>query len=189
MIKRHLFSQMGFRRLAAAVAIAVTATTMLFTSAAQAVPMLPANSTVPESQVLQVRDGCGQGLRFSERRGGCVEDFDGGPGYDRGPPRDYDRRPPPPVVYERRPPPQEYYGRGPGYRDPRGPTVPDCGRGMRFSNSRQACVCIEGAVDDRGNNDVAAGALVGGVVGAIVGSAIQSEANRPQQPGANGRHP
>jgi hypothetical protein len=177
MIERRHFSAAGFRRLFAMVAIGATAT--LLTATAQATPMTPAKSAVTESQVLQVRDGCGRDMRYSERRGGCVEDFDGGPpGPYRGPP-DYDRRPPPPD-YDRRPPP-DYRG-GPDYRgDPRGPAMPDCGRGMRFSNSRQACVRIEGAVEDRGNDDVATGALIRGAVGALVGSAIQNDANRPQQ--------
>lgn len=169
MIERH-FSGTVFCRLFAAAAMA--AATLLGASA-QAAPMPLATGMVVESQVLQVRDGCGRDMRYSERRGGCVEDFDGGPGYDRGPPG-YDRRPPPPD-YDRRPPPPAYGG--PDYRgDPRG--VPDCGRGMRFSNSRQACVRIEGAVDDRGNNDVVTGALIGGAVGALVGSAIQNDAGR-----------
>ncbi|MDB5653495.1 MAG: hypothetical protein JWQ94_1108 [Tardiphaga sp.] len=144
---------------------------IVLADSAQAGPMPLAHGAVMESPLLQVRDGCGQGMRYSERREGCVEDFDRGPpGYDRGPP-------PPP--FDRRPPPE--YGRGPDYRDQRGPEMPDCGRGMRYSNRLQGCVRIEGAVEDRGNNDVATGALVGGAVGALIGSAIQNDANRAQQ--------
>lgn len=170
MIKPGAFHPTGWLRLLALVAIVLSGAVTLPANDSSAAPMSAATIGATQPQVLQVRDGCGRGLRFSERRGACVEDFDDAPGYDRGPPRDYDRRPPP-VVYDRRPPAPEYYRE-------RGPVAPDCGRGMRFSNSRQACVRIEGAVDDRDNNDVAAGALVGGVVGALVGSAIQNEANR-----------
>jgi hypothetical protein len=158
--------QMIERRLAMACAVVG-----FLTTGAQAAP-LSMQSTTVASEIIQVRDGCGQGMRYSERRDACVEDFDRGPrGYD-------DRRPPPPPSgYDRRPP--QDYGRGPDYRgEQRGPMMPDCGRGMRFSNSRQACVRIEGAVDDRGNNDVATGALVGGVVGAVIGSAIRDDAER-----------
>jgi hypothetical protein len=50
-----------------------------------------------ESNMLLVRDGCGRGMRFSNRLQACVEDF------DRGPPRyygerDYYRGPPPRVI-------------------------------------------------------------------------------------------
>ncbi len=133
---------------------------------AQAAPLAPGKGHVAQTHVLQVRDGCGPGMRYSERRDACVEDFDRGPrGYDdRGPPPVYDRRPPPPPEY---------------YRGDARP-MPDCGRGMRFSNSRQACVPIEGRVDNRGDADVAAGALVGGAVGAIIGSAIRNDSG-PQQ--------
>jgi hypothetical protein len=175
MIERRHFSGTGVRRL---LAVAAMGATTLLGAATQAAPMPLVKSMATESHVLQVRDGCGRDMRYSERRGGCVEDFDGGPGYDRGPPG-YDRRPPPPD-YDRRPPPPPAYGGGPDYRgDPR--AMPDCGRGMRFSNSRQACVRIEGALDDRGDNDVATGALIGGVVGGLVGSAIQNDANRGQR--------
>lgn len=71
---------------------------------AQAAPLLFLPTEAATSPILQVRDNCGRGMRYSERRGGCVEDFGGGPrGYyeDRGPP-------PPPPMYDRRPPPPEY---------------------------------------------------------------------------------
>ena len=110
---------------------------------AQAAPLLLGKSAAAASHVLEVRDGCGRGMRFSERRGGCVEDFDGGPrGYyeDRG-------APPPPPMYDRRPPPPPEYSRRP----------------------------------DRGDGDVAAGALIGGVVGAMIGSSIRNDAEQQRR--------
>ena len=118
----------------------------------QAAPLMPAKDNAAETHVLQVRDGCGRGMRFSERRGGCVEDFDGGPrGYyeDRGPP-------PPPPMYDRRPPPPEY--------DRRPPPPPEYSRRP-----------------DRGDGDVAAGALIGGVVGAMIGSSIRNDAEQQRR--------
>lgn len=119
---------------------------------AQAAPLVPGKSQGVETHALQVRDGCGRGMRFSERRGGCVEDFDGGPrGYyeDRGPP-------PPPPMYDRRPPPPEY--------DRRPPPPPEYSRRP-----------------DRGDGDVAAGALIGGVVGAMIGSSIRNDAEQQRR--------
>lgn len=165
MIRKYCFSEV---RTLSAGALALVGVVAMSLTAAQAAPMQLGKASAVETHVVQVRDGCGQGMRYSDRRGGCVEDFDGGPrGYDdRGPP-------PPPPIYDRRPPPPEYY-RG----DAR--PMPDCGRGMRFSNSRQGCVPIEERVDNRGDADVAAGALVGGAVGAIIGSAIRNDSG-PQQ--------
>jgi hypothetical protein len=160
MIGRDTFSVT--RRLLAGAVVLMGATLTV----AQAAPLTPGKGLAVETHVLQVRDGCGPGMRYSERRDACVEDFDRGPrGYDdRGPPPVYDRRPPPPPEY---------------YRGDARP-MPDCGRGMRFSNSRQACVPIEERVESRGDADVAAGALVGGAVGAIIGSAIRNDSG-PQQ--------
>lgn len=151
------------RRLLAGAVVLMGVVTL---TAAQAAPLAPGKGHAVETHVLQVRDGCGPGMRYSERRDACVEDFDRGP-------RGYDDRVPPPV-YDRRPPPPPEYYRG----DAR--PMPDCGRGMRFSNSRQACVPIEERGDNRGDADVAAGALVGGAVGAIIGSAIRNDSG-PQQ--------
>lgn len=172
MILRYRFS--GIRP-AVVGALSLVGAVALSLTGAQAAPLLPGKGVTVASHVLQVRDGCGPGMRYSERRDACVEDFDrGSRGYDdRGPPPMYDRRPPPPE-YDRRPPPPPEYYRG----DAR--PMPDCGRGMRFSNSRQACVPIEERVDSRGDADVAAGALVGGAVGAIIGSAIRNDSG-PQQ--------
>ena len=44
---------------------------------ASASPLGLAKGTGIESQLLEVRDGCGRGMRFSNRRQACVEDFDG----------------------------------------------------------------------------------------------------------------
>lgn len=120
---------------------------------AQAAPLLPGKGADVTSHVLKVRDGCGRGMRFSERRGGCVEDFDGGPrGYyeDRGPP-------PPPPMYDRRPPPPEYDRRPP-------PPPPEYSRRP-----------------DRGDSDVAAGAIIGGAVGALIGSSIRNDADQQRR--------
>jgi hypothetical protein len=167
MIGRYWFSTT--RRLL----IGAIALTGAATSGLQAAPLAPGKGHSAETHILQVRDGCGPGMRYSDRRDACVEDFDGGPrGYDdrRPPPPMYDRRPPPPEYDRRPPPPPEYY------RSER--PMPDCGRGMRFSNSRQGCVPVEGVVDNRGNADVAAGAVVGGAVGALIGSAIRNDSNQ-----------
>lgn len=96
---------------------------------AVAAPLVVAKPASIESLTLPVRDGCGRGMRFSNSRQTCVEDFGEGGGYVEGP-RAYGDRP-----------------RGDGYRDgyrdvPR-IVAPDCGRGMRYSNSRQACVWID----------------------------------------------
>lgn len=173
MVHRSAFSNM--RLLAVGALTLVGAAAMSLASDAQAGPLPLGKGATIASHVVQVRDGCGPGMRYSDRRDACVEDFDGGPrGYDdRGPPPPpmYDRRPPPPE-YDRRPPPPPAYYRS----EPR--PMPDCGRGMRFSNSRQACVPVDDVVDNRGNGDVAAGALVGGAVGALIGSAIRNDADR-----------
>lgn len=116
---------------------------------AQAAPLASGKGHGIENHVLQVRDGCGRGMRYSDRRGGCVEDFDGGPrGYyeDRGPP-------PPPPMYDRRPPPPEY--------DRRPPPPPEYSRRP-----------------DRGDSDVAAGAIIGGAVGALIGSSIRNDGDQ-----------
>ena len=61
-------------------AAATLAMALAFTAAgpaadsASAAPLSPSQAVVP-SDVLQVRDGCGRGMRFSYRRDRCVEDF------------------------------------------------------------------------------------------------------------------
>lgn len=88
------------------VALAVAALPALIGEAV-ALPLAPARTVEVESQTLLVRDGCGRGMRFSERRQACVEDFDGGP------PR-FEREDP---EFRRGPPPPPRYGRD--YREPR----------------------------------------------------------------------
>ncbi|MDP2411604.1 MAG: hypothetical protein Q8M26_15125 [Pseudolabrys sp.] len=80
-----------------------------------------------DSQVLQVRDGCRRGYRYSYSRDRCVRDFD-------------DRRGPPPV---RRGPPVDpgvaiMQGIIGGAVAPRG--RPGCPRNMRWSDRRGQCV-------------------------------------------------
>jgi hypothetical protein len=87
---------------------------------------LPVASRQVDSAIVQVRDGCGPGMRYSNSRGGCVPDFVRGR---------------PPVYEERRGPPPRIY-RGDDYR--RGPPPPrvygGCPPGQRFSNGMQRCV-------------------------------------------------
>jgi hypothetical protein len=123
---------------------------VLFAGQTQALPLAPADAAVfkhiaQDSDVILVRDGCGRGMRFSNRRGGCVEDFNSAPRV---------------VVVPR--------GCGRGFRmTGRGDCVPvhggddasrvinsligqaiggggrrgdGCGPGLRFSNSRGRCV-------------------------------------------------
>lgn len=152
MALRYCFSQMRMLS-AGAFALVGAAAVSLTGGGAQAAPLLLGKGTAATLQVLQVRDGCGQGMRYSERRGGCVEDFDGGPrGYyeDRGPP-------PPPPMYDRRPPPPEYDRRPP-------PPPPEYSRRP-----------------DRGDSDVAAGAIIGGAVGALIGSSIRNDAEQQRR--------
>jgi hypothetical protein len=115
------------------VMLAVAAAGLLALAGGDAVaaPLLAgAKPAAVESHTLLVRDGCGRGMRFSNSRQTCVEDFgEGRGGYDEGP-RGYGDRPRGP-------------GYGDGYRDAPRVVVPDCGRGMRYSNSRQACVYID----------------------------------------------
>jgi hypothetical protein len=97
-----------------AFAVAVGSMTLLSSGSAGALPVLSGESAASavESNLLLVRDGCGRGMRYSNRRGGCVPD-------------DYGRGPPPPPYYA--PPPPRL-------------VIPVCPPGQRFSNRRQACV-------------------------------------------------
>ena len=80
-----------------------------------------------DSHLMQVRDGCGRGFRYSNRRGRCVEDFDDrrGPPVRRGPPGD------PGVAIM-----QGIIGGA--MMAPRG--RPACPRHMRWSERRNGCV-------------------------------------------------
>jgi hypothetical protein len=127
---RRLLARAQASRLLIVAAVAAAGLSALICSDAVAAPLAAAMPAGVESPTLQVRDGCGRGMRFSNSRQACVEDFGEGRGggYDEGPRRYGDR------------PRGDGEGRGYGYRDaPR----PDCGPGMRFSNSRQACVYID----------------------------------------------
>ena len=56
-------------------AFAIGLMTMLFAIDAGAAPLGPVNAqSAVESNLTLVRDGCGRGMRFSERRNACVED-------------------------------------------------------------------------------------------------------------------
>jgi hypothetical protein len=133
----------------AALALAVGAMVLIADSAGAA-PLGLGKGAINQSSALEgdvtlVRDGCGRGMRFSNRRQVCVEDFDRGP----------------PVVVAPGCP------RGMRFSNSRGRCVPagggvdpgvaiiqgiiggavnsgrrgdGCGPGMRFSNSRQRCV-------------------------------------------------
>lgn len=90
------------------------------TGASLAAPM-PVQQNRTDSSIIEVRNGCGPGFRYSYNRGGCVPD----------------RGPPPPAYYPGyRPPPPAYY---PGYRPPP-PRPPICPPGQRYSRSFGACV-------------------------------------------------
>jgi hypothetical protein len=68
-------------RLAAVVAVGAFA---MLAAPADAAPLTSSKSAISQSDdsVTLVRDGCGRGMRYSNRRGGCVPDGDGrGPGY------------------------------------------------------------------------------------------------------------
>lgn len=104
-----------------AFAAAIGAMALLPTGNAGAFPIAPGVSASVESNVLEVRDGCGPGMRFSRRAGGCVRDFGGPPVYVR----------PAPPVYVAPP----IYVRPPVVVRPGG-----CPPGMRWSNGRRACV-------------------------------------------------
>ena len=110
--------ELQMRSLAYAVAIGSMA--LLTSGSAGALPNAPGESAFGvASNLLLVRDGCGRGMRFSNRMQACVEEFDRGP----PPPRFSDdfRRPPPP-------PPRVF--------------IPPCPPGQRYSSYRQACVWL-----------------------------------------------
>jgi hypothetical protein len=107
-----------------AFAAAIGAMALLPTGNAGAFPIAPGASAGVESDVLQVRDGCGRGFRYSYRAGGCVRDWGGGG--------------PPPPVYVRPAPP--IYVAPPVVVRPPVIGRPACPPGMRWSNGRRACV-------------------------------------------------
>ena len=101
-----------------------------------------------ESTVILVRDGCGRGMRFSNRRQMCVEDFDRGPrfvapGCPRGMRFSNSRGRCVPMHGQVDPGVaimQGIIGGAIGGAVNSGRRGDGCGRGMRFSNSRQRCV-------------------------------------------------
>jgi hypothetical protein len=121
-VRQPSFQKESLQMRSLAFAVAIGAMALLPSGNAGALPGALVESAVAvESNLLLVRDGCGRGFRWSNRRQACVEDFQGPP------PAVYIRPAPPPPVYIRPAPPP------PVYR-------PACPPGMRFSNSRQACV-------------------------------------------------
>jgi hypothetical protein len=127
--------------------IALAALTMPTQVGAQS--MIGARPIAGASDIVQVRDGCGPGMRFSERRQACVEDFDRGP-----------------------PPPRYYEDRGPRYVAPPPRRYVDCGPGKRYSERLQGCVWIDG--ERRSDDGAAAAAVAGGLLGAAIGAAAGS---------------
>ena len=101
------------------VAAAVGALGALVTFEAGAMPLSPVEQGFGVSDLMLVRDGCGRGMRFSERRQRCVPDVE----------REIAVCP-----------------RGFSWSDGRQRCVPEvrvqegCPPGYRFSDSRQACV-------------------------------------------------
>ena len=94
-----------------AFAVAVGAMALLPSGNAGAFPTAPGAGASTDTNVLQVRDGCGPGLRYSYRAGGCVQDFA-----------------PPPPVYVR-----------PAYPPPPPPRFV-CPPGQRWSGYARRCV-------------------------------------------------
>ncbi len=86
---------------ALSLAVAFGLVGMLALSGAEASPLGLVKSTSATSDVIQVRDGCGPGYRFSNRRQSCVpEGYGPGPGCREPPPRYYGE--PPPRYYRER---------------------------------------------------------------------------------------
>ena len=71
----------GFRLVAFAGAVGAFA---MLAGPASAAPLASAKSAISQSDegaLTLVADGCGRGMRWSNRRGGCVPQGGGGPGY------------------------------------------------------------------------------------------------------------
>src|SRR5436190_1617322 len=108
-------------RASLALTVAISGSAVLLASAANAAPLALAKSAitqVDDSDVTLVRDGCGRGMRYSNRRGGCVPIDGGGPGPD----------PAAAII-------GGVINQAIGSGRPRG-----CGRGMRWSDRRGGCV-------------------------------------------------
>ena len=64
----------------ATLTVAIAAMSALFALDASALPLAAAKQQAAvESQLTLVRDGCGRGMRFSNHRQSCVEDFQSQP--------------------------------------------------------------------------------------------------------------
>ncbi len=57
-----------------ALTVAMGAMTVLSTADAGALPLIQSKQTIENADLSPVRDGCGRGMRYSRRAGGCVPD-------------------------------------------------------------------------------------------------------------------
>ena len=57
-----------------ALTVAMGAMTALSVADVGALPLTPSKQTIENADLSLVRDGCGRGMRFSRRAGGCVVD-------------------------------------------------------------------------------------------------------------------
>jgi len=121
------------------------------TSGANAAPSMKAaiSEQATQDSVVLVRDGCGPGMRFSNSRQACVEDFGGGPPRYVEPPRYVAPGCPPGTRFsERMQTCVEMRQVDPGAAIVNGiingaigaAVPPGCGPGMRWSNGRGRCV-------------------------------------------------
>jgi hypothetical protein len=92
----------------------------LLAADASAIPFSAAQSGETASDTILVRDGCGRGLRWSNRRQACVPDDD--------------------VPIVRGCPPGFRFSEGRQRCVPIDRVIEGCPRGYRWSNSRRACV-------------------------------------------------
>jgi hypothetical protein len=114
-------------RRAATLTIVIMAISTLFALDASALPLAAVKQQAAvESQLTLVSDGCGRGMRFSNHRQRCVQDFNSQPRVR--------------VL-------RDECRRGWHFSSHRGACVPnerviqvECRRGWHFSNSRQRCV-------------------------------------------------
>src|SRR5262245_13104113 len=111
-----------------AFALAISTMALLPSGSAGALPLAPAASSGVEPEVLLVRDGCGRGMRWSNRMQACVQDFGPGPRYYDDSPDTYVRPVNPPRVVVV--PPRMVVP----------PRVVTCPPGQRWSNGRGTCV-------------------------------------------------
>lgn len=127
-----------------ALTAALGALTTLTISDARAMPLAPATSFATDSDVTLVRDGCGRGMRFSNRRQACVPDYNGGG------PRYYDGGRP--TYYRGGGGPGPY--RGSGYRDDGGAAAAAAVTGAIIGIAVGASANRKGTTVRRGNGPV-----------------------------------